>query len=246
MNIVPLTLGYDSKARKDTPLLAGLFGYFAAALAGIARHSFRSNEKHNSGLPMHWARGKSMDHGECVIRHALDLEEIKAWLRRNPEHPQRAEVVTMLEHEYDARSWRACAESQEFYEEFRSSPLAFNARLPELPRDPSVYGALRAAAVGREPHRAGPDVPGGTSYDEQAERGCIPEEPMNYRDTYPPISLEPYAYPSLWKTKDGQWYFNPDRERAKTVRSNTLYPTETAARAAYWADREAAQSPGTV
>lgn len=130
--IVPLTLGYDSDARKKVPLLSTVFGYFAAAMAGLARHCVRSNEKHNKGEPVHWARGKSTDHGECSLRHLVDGEEIRAWLRRNPDHPQREAVLTQLEQELDARVWRAAAESQEFYEEFRGAPLSFSSKLPQV------------------------------------------------------------------------------------------------------------------
>lgn len=144
---IPLTLGYDSQARKDTPLLATVFGYFAAAMAGLARHCVRSNAKHNQNEPVHWARGKSTDHGECSLRHLIDTEEIKAWLRRNPGHPDHAAVLMTLEHEYDARTWRSAADAQEFYEEFRGAPLAFNARLP-APADervPSIHESMQLA-----------------------------------------------------------------------------------------------------
>jgi hypothetical protein len=127
---IPLTLGYDSDERKRTPMLATVFGYFAAAMAGLARHCVRSNEKHNKGEPVHWARGKSMDHDECSLRHLVDSAEIRAWIRRNVGHPEYERVLTMLEHELDAKVWRAAAEAQEFYEEFRAAPLSFSSRLP--------------------------------------------------------------------------------------------------------------------
>ena len=49
----------------------GLFSYFPDALALIARHSVRSNEKHNPGQPVHWSREKSADHEDCIARHSL-------------------------------------------------------------------------------------------------------------------------------------------------------------------------------
>ena len=74
---VPTDLGRsplpeDSAARKRIPLCTGLLDYFAAALAAVATHSLESNEKHNPGEPMHWARGKSMDHPDCILRHLVD------------------------------------------------------------------------------------------------------------------------------------------------------------------------------
>lgn len=67
-----MTLPDDSGARKRVPLAAGLFDYFPDALAEIARHSWEGNEKHNPGEPLHWAREKSSDHRDCILRHFLD------------------------------------------------------------------------------------------------------------------------------------------------------------------------------
>lgn len=50
----------------------GLLGYFPAALFEVATHSFLSNEKHNPGQELHWARGKSSDHEDCIVRHLVD------------------------------------------------------------------------------------------------------------------------------------------------------------------------------
>jgi hypothetical protein len=123
-----LTLGTDSQARKDTPMLAGLFGYFLAALAGVARHSWRSNRKHNGDEPMHWARGKSMDHGECVLRHVADAEEMRAELERNGGIGRPDEIKAYLE-ECDALAWRALAYAQTAYETYGDAPLSFNSRV---------------------------------------------------------------------------------------------------------------------
>ena len=30
------------------------------------------NDQHNPGEPLHWARGKSMDQADCLIRHFLE------------------------------------------------------------------------------------------------------------------------------------------------------------------------------
>ena len=57
--------------RKEVAVARGLFGYFPDALALIARHSVRSNEKHNPGQPVHWARSKSTDQEDCIGRHSL-------------------------------------------------------------------------------------------------------------------------------------------------------------------------------
>jgi hypothetical protein len=130
--MINLSLGRDHAARKALPIMRVL-GYFTAALAGLTRHAVRGNKQHNGDAPLHWARGKSADHAECVGRHSFDMMDMHAWLERNPEHPDREAVITELEHEYDARLWRAAADSQEFYEKFRGAPISPSSKLPEPP-----------------------------------------------------------------------------------------------------------------
>lgn len=62
----------DSDARKDIPLARGVLDYFPAALAAVAELSRVGNEKHNPGEDLHWARGKSMDHADCIMRHLVE------------------------------------------------------------------------------------------------------------------------------------------------------------------------------
>jgi hypothetical protein len=61
----------SNEERKECTVSRGLFAYFPDALALIARHSNRSNEKHNPGQPLHWSRDKSTDHEDCIGRHSL-------------------------------------------------------------------------------------------------------------------------------------------------------------------------------
>ena len=60
-----------SAERKEIAVARGCFAYFPDALALVARHSVRSNEKHNPGQPVHWSREKSSDHEDCIGRHSL-------------------------------------------------------------------------------------------------------------------------------------------------------------------------------
>jgi hypothetical protein len=62
----------SSQARKDTPIVAGVLDYFPAAIAEVARVSKAGNDQHNPGQPLHWARGKSTDHADCIARHLVD------------------------------------------------------------------------------------------------------------------------------------------------------------------------------
>ena len=66
----------EAEQRKKTPLYRGCFRYFPDALAEVARLSYTANEQHNPGEPMHWAREKSTDHPDCLLRHLLDAGTI--------------------------------------------------------------------------------------------------------------------------------------------------------------------------
>lgn len=137
------TLPTDSEVRKTYPLFSALFGYFGAALAGVAHHSWKSNEKHNPGQPVHWSIDKSTDHADCVLRHALDLGDILAEIERRG--PSDAAVTVLLE-EADALAWRALALNQTLRLRFTAAPLPFNARRsqPE-PGDSEIWRSWRQA-----------------------------------------------------------------------------------------------------
>lgn len=118
------TLPTDSKARKEFPMLSGCVRYFPAALAGVAKISKLGNDKHNSGEEMHHARGKSMDHGDCVIRHLIDVQDLLAKLEREG-NAQVVQDAVLLE--VSQMAWRALALSQELHEKF-GAPLAPGAK----------------------------------------------------------------------------------------------------------------------
>lgn len=66
----------DSQERKNTPIFTGVIRYFPDALAAVARVSKIGNDKHNPGEPLHWSREKSTDHGDCIVRHQIEFDEI--------------------------------------------------------------------------------------------------------------------------------------------------------------------------
>jgi hypothetical protein len=66
----------DSAERKQIPIFSGVLNYFPLALAAVARVSMRGNAKHNIGQPLHWSRGTSDDHADCIARHLIDVETI--------------------------------------------------------------------------------------------------------------------------------------------------------------------------
>jgi hypothetical protein len=58
--------------RKQQPIASGLLDYFPAACAEVAHVSYVANEQHNPGQPMHWAREKSTDQADCLVRHLTE------------------------------------------------------------------------------------------------------------------------------------------------------------------------------
>lgn len=124
---IPYTLPVNSEERKNVPILGGCVRYFPAALAGVGRHSKAGNDKHNKGESMHHARWKSMDHEECIQRHLIDLQDVRAFLERHPGAVGGA--VPALLSEANALCWRALALSQELHEKYAGAPLAPSARV---------------------------------------------------------------------------------------------------------------------
>ena len=68
-----VALPENSEARKNLPVTDGVLNYFPLAIAYLALVSKRGNDKHNPGEPLHWSRGKSDDHANCIGRHLLEL-----------------------------------------------------------------------------------------------------------------------------------------------------------------------------
>jgi len=101
----------DSATRKRFPMARGLLDYFPDALAAIAEHSLKGNEKHNPGEEMHHARGKSGDHADCIMRHLLNRGGFDSDAR-----------------ESTALAWRALALLQEELEQELGLPLPRGAR----------------------------------------------------------------------------------------------------------------------
>lgn len=102
----------DSAVRKEIPLARGLLDYFPAALAAVASVSKKGNDQHNPGQPMHHARGKSMDHADCIMRHLVDRGTV------DTDGVRHAAKV----------AWRALALLQEELEQFEGAPLPRGAK----------------------------------------------------------------------------------------------------------------------
>lgn len=107
-------LPVGDQERKGLPIARGCLDYFPAALAEVAHLSKVGNDKHNPGEPLHHARGKSMDHADCIVRHLMD----------------RGTVDTDGVRHSAKVAWRALALLQEELEA-AGARLARGARLPE-------------------------------------------------------------------------------------------------------------------
>lgn len=62
----------DADERNKLPMAEGLLDYFPLALAEISKVSFVGNQQHNPGESMHWARMKSRDHANKIMKHLVD------------------------------------------------------------------------------------------------------------------------------------------------------------------------------
>jgi len=122
------TLPDDAAARCEYPMADGLLYYFPSALAEVARVSKIGNDQHNPGEPMHWARGKSTDHANKIMRHLLDAGELD---KDGTRHTAKL-------------AWRALALLQEELEA-AGAPMARNARTNSVRELFAAIDAMRAS-----------------------------------------------------------------------------------------------------
>ena len=67
-----MPLPTDPTERKKIPLWSGLMQYFPDALADVAHLSYVGNDQHNPGERLHWAREKSTDQEDTLLRHLME------------------------------------------------------------------------------------------------------------------------------------------------------------------------------
>lgn len=65
------TLPDEPQARKEHPVASGFMDYFPDAVVAVSNISHRGNQQHNPGQPLHWARSKSTDEADTMLRHFL-------------------------------------------------------------------------------------------------------------------------------------------------------------------------------
>lgn len=90
----------SSSYRKSFPVATGVIDYFPDAIAAVAEISFLGNQKHNPGQDLHWARGKSMDHADCIARHLIERGGFDGNMRHTAALAWRA--LALLQEELEA------------------------------------------------------------------------------------------------------------------------------------------------
>lgn len=89
--------------RKEYPVFEGFIRYFPDAIMAVAHQSWKANEKHNPGQPLHWDRTKSTDEKDAEIRHMIDIAKGQI-------------VDDNGLNTYVAKAWRAMADLQKHLE----------------------------------------------------------------------------------------------------------------------------------
>lgn len=92
----------EKQWRKERPVFSGVLRYFPDALLEVANVSFIGNQQHNPGEPLHWAKEKSTDEGDALVRHLLEAGTCDTdGLRHSAKVAWRA--LAMLQREIDAK-----------------------------------------------------------------------------------------------------------------------------------------------
>lgn len=92
--------------REHYPICTGVFDYFPDAIAEVAKLSYDATQQHHPGEAMHWARGKSTNHADKILRHQMERQKSDS-----DGHLHMTKVA-----------WRALAQLQEHLEFTRNLP----------------------------------------------------------------------------------------------------------------------------
>ena len=66
---IRISVEKGTPSNKEYPLARGVLDYFPDALMEVARVSFVGNQQHNPGEPLRWAKEKSSDEADALLRH---------------------------------------------------------------------------------------------------------------------------------------------------------------------------------
>lgn len=132
----------DPKSRKDIPLARGAIDYFPDALCAVAELSRIGNDQHNPGQPLHWAKEKSSDHADCIVRHLIDRGRIDTdGVRHSTKVAWRALALLQIEIEADVDEMPHTPTSAELFDVF--APTTSTLLHKSVPDDVDTKDALR-------------------------------------------------------------------------------------------------------
>lgn len=132
------TLPNNSRERKTYPIASGVMDYFPDAIVAVSHVSYVGNEQHNPGEPLHWAREKSTDEADTMLRHFLARGTFDTdGQRHSAKMAWRALAILQKEIEADQ------AERQSFD---LGSGVTIDWTL--APRSPTIPGSLNSAKAG--------------------------------------------------------------------------------------------------
>lgn len=121
------TMPQDAAGRKQFPVASGCMDYFPDAIAAVSHLSYKGNEQHNPGQPLHWARGKSADEADTLMRHFLQRGTLDSdGIRHSVKVAWRA--LAMLQKEIEEESisvqqHRKAAEAREYHDKLQAERI---------------------------------------------------------------------------------------------------------------------------
>jgi hypothetical protein len=109
------TLPEGAAERKEYPIASGVADYFPDALVAVANVSWRGNNQHNPGQPLHWARSKSGDEADTMFRHFLQRGTLDTdGVRHSAKMAWRALALLQKEIEAEGRQTDGRIRDEEF------------------------------------------------------------------------------------------------------------------------------------
>jgi hypothetical protein len=101
----PQPLPINPSERKAIPIATGVLDYFPLALIEVAKTSMAGNDQHNPGQRLHWAKGKSTDHADSLLRHLIERGTVDVdGIRHSAKLAWRALALLQTEMENDTNS----------------------------------------------------------------------------------------------------------------------------------------------
>lgn len=147
----------DDKRRKSLPVFDGVIAYFPDAILEIAKVSLIGNAQHNPSEPLYWARGKSMDQRNTILRHMMDAYCFEQEVNEAP-----PEVLAALGFDEGPlhlanAAWRALAALQLACEDRAKRRKFLDSREPQVLSGCAVRAAIQLREA--DTHRGRPPAP---------------------------------------------------------------------------------------